>query len=403
MSTKSNIKQFTNEKRFHNKNVQESLALPVIAKCPVGIRFINYASGSNHIESYAATLSYININIHKAYSGLNQTTQTNNTSFIQNGIFVIERAILNVKNILALSALYLAKIALEPFYVFFSKYYTAKKNCKAYLIKNAIHDKLFIQVWCYDNFSINFLWNNGNFGKGILSRSAPTWLNRFEDFTQKNENSVSVEQFTLDRRSKKKGEKSHNINLFGSINAETSSSMEPLQLTPCETLYLSTAVGCLTILDKFNNEFSLEAVWKLLFQTESNSILWSNKLLVEYAVYHFYKSRGWIVKNGLKFSVDFVLYKSGPQSSHSEYSVKIIPVTSGEIKSDSDNLYKSYDQDIRILMSQSRICSQVKKRLFLCYVEIPDLQIPVQIPIYDLSIYKITEISVTRFNPETNR
>lgn len=43
-----------------------------------------------------------------------------------------------------------------------------------------------------------------------------------------------------------------------------------------------------------------------------------NPFLVNYVVYHHYRSLGWVVKSGIKFCVDYLLYKRGPIFSHAE-------------------------------------------------------------------------------------
>ena len=44
-----------------------------------------------------------------------------------------------------------------------------------------------------------------------------------------------------------------------------------------------------------------------------------NPFLVNYAAYHYYRSLGWVVKGGIKFCVDLLLYKRGPVFHHAEY------------------------------------------------------------------------------------
>ena len=44
-----------------------------------------------------------------------------------------------------------------------------------------------------------------------------------------------------------------------------------------------------------------------------------NPFIVQYAVYHHYRALGWVVKNGIKFCVDYLLYRRGPVFSHAEY------------------------------------------------------------------------------------
>lgn len=43
-----------------------------------------------------------------------------------------------------------------------------------------------------------------------------------------------------------------------------------------------------------------------------------NPFLVNYVVYHHYRSLGWVVKGGIKFCVDYLLYKKGPVFNHAE-------------------------------------------------------------------------------------
>lgn len=44
-----------------------------------------------------------------------------------------------------------------------------------------------------------------------------------------------------------------------------------------------------------------------------------NPFLVNYAAYHYYRSLGWVIKGGIKFCVDLLLYKRGPVFHHAEY------------------------------------------------------------------------------------
>lgn len=49
-------------------------------------------------------------------------------------------------------------------------------------------------------------------------------------------------------------------------------------------------------------------------------------LLVSYAAYHHYRSLGWVVRSGIKFCVDWLLYRRGPVFSHSTFSLLMVPV-----------------------------------------------------------------------------
>lgn len=51
----------------------------------------------------------------------------------------------------------------------------------------------------------------------------------------------------------------------------------------------------------------------------SDSLRSDNPFIINYVVYHHYKSLGWVIKSGIKFCVDYLLYKRGPVFNHAEY------------------------------------------------------------------------------------
>lgn len=48
------------------------------------------------------------------------------------------------------------------------------------------------------------------------------------------------------------------------------------------------------------------------------ALQFDNLFLINYIVYHHYRSLGWVVKGGIKFCVDYLLYKRGPVFTHAE-------------------------------------------------------------------------------------
>jgi len=76
---------------------------------------------------------------------------------------------------------------------------------------------------------------------------------------------------------------------------------------------------------------SLQQIW-IAFQTAHlpaqlhlhstiapmQSLQFDNPFLINYVVYHHYRSLGWVVKGGIKFCVDYLLYKRGPVFTHAE-------------------------------------------------------------------------------------
>lgn len=73
---------------------------------------------------------------------------------------------------------------------------------------------------------------------------------------------------------------------------------EKLILTLQEAFFLLYGLGCLQILNLDNNVLSIETAWQLFSKTEQN-------FLEKYVVYHYFKSKGYIVKPGIKFGGDF--------------------------------------------------------------------------------------------------
>lgn len=112
--------------------------------------------------------------------------------------------------------------------------------------------------------------------------------------------------------------------------------VEHLQLTLQEAFFLLWTLDCLTIIDPHTSEpMSLEQIWcsfQLVhlppapplsvpsFSPVSTTLLqFDNPFLIRYMVYHHYRSLGWVVKGGIKFCVDYLLYKRGPVFAHAEY------------------------------------------------------------------------------------
>ncbi len=151
-------------------------------------------------------------------------------------------------------------------------------------------------------------------------------------------------------------------------------------------------------------QLSIQDCWLLFCQ-------YNSQFHVNYAVYHYYRSLGWVPKNGSKFGVNFgnfkkyikhalilfiffflfiVLYESGPSFRHADYAIIVIPIYSDEIEEP-----KSWEW----LLCLNRICTQVKKTLVLCYVSIPK-----NTSLYsNLNEYAIREVIYKRWSPQKNR
>jgi tRNA-splicing endonuclease subunit Sen2 len=142
-----------------------------------------------------------------------------------------------------------------------------------------------------------------------------------------------------------------------------------------------------------------------------------DQFMLSYVVYHHFRSLGWVVRSGIKFGVDFLLYNRGPVFSHAEFAVVILPSYSHPYYSSSDI---HIDPEIKEKKSWwwlhcvNRVQSQVKKSLLLVYVEVPPPTSSCGInegakheETSDiaalLKTYKVREVSLKRWIPNRTR
>ncbi|BGP09293.1 tRNA splicing endonuclease subunit sen2 [Rhodotorula toruloides] len=192
---------------------------------------------------------------------------------------------------------------------------------------------------------------------------------------------------------------------------------EHSQLQPEEAFFLVFAIGCLALTGPSNHSSTVSKrltildTLRLFLLTSCPSLPPSlalapesdprlNRLdspfLLSYAAYHHYRSMGWVVRSGVKFCVDWVLYgQGGPVGGHAEFAVVIVPTYVNPADSAS-NPFRStstfaVDQDPdardeehrrgegerknswRWFHTINRVCSGVKKTLVLLHVVIPPL------------------------------
>ncbi|TVY75824.1 putative tRNA-splicing endonuclease subunit, partial [Lachnellula suecica] len=157
---------------------------------------------------------------------------------------------------------------------------------------------------------------------------------------------------------------------------------EHTQLTLEEAFFLSYALGALTILDPTTNHPIPSASLLTLFRKTSyfpptaNPILApDDPFMVNYVVYHHFRSLGWVPRSGIKFSCDLLLYVRGPVFDHAEFGIIILPSYSDPYWSSNpflQNYVKGKEKRTWHWMNCiNRVITQVKKTLILCYVDIP--------------------------------
>ncbi|CAO1362978.1 unnamed protein product [Diamesa hyperborea] len=81
-----------------------------------------------------------------------------------------------------------------------------------------------------------------------------------------------------------------------------------------EAFFLSHNIGCLDILDLDNNLISTQELWNKFNKLKSNFVDC-------YVAYLYLKSKNWVIKPGIKFGGEFLLYKKSPQQFHASFIV----------------------------------------------------------------------------------
>lgn len=158
--------------------------------------------------------------------------------------------------------------------------------------------------------------------------------------------------------------------------------LEHLQLTSEEAFFLAYGLGILEIRHPRTSEIISIASLFSIFRQNSYfppchifELQPDDPFLLSYTVYHHFRSLGWVVRPGIKFAVDFLLYTRGPVFSHAEFAVMILPAytdsywrsTPSIIEETSKRECKSWQW----LHSINRVQSQVRKSLLLVYVNVP--------------------------------
>ncbi|TAQ83505.1 hypothetical protein B7494_g8170 [Chlorociboria aeruginascens] len=157
---------------------------------------------------------------------------------------------------------------------------------------------------------------------------------------------------------------------------------EHFQLTFEEAFFLSYALGSLTVLDPSTHApFSNRQLFTLFQQsshfppTPNPPLSPDSPFLLSYIVYHHFRSLGWVVRAGIKFSVDYLLYNRGPPFSHAEFAILILPSYSAPYWSSTpfleDYVRGKEKRTWPWLHCINRVITQVKKTLVLVYVDVP--------------------------------
>ena len=157
---------------------------------------------------------------------------------------------------------------------------------------------------------------------------------------------------------------------------------EHLQLNSSEAFFLTYTLGILQIREQATSALlPTEALFTLFRQhsyfppREPQALCPDDPFLLQYVVYHHFRSLGWVVRPGIKFAVDWLLYLRGPVFSHAEFAVIVLPAYTHHCWRSTEELQKSTSKKESKswwwLHCVNRVQSQVRKSLVICYVELP--------------------------------
>ena len=196
---------------------------------------------------------------------------------------------------------------------------------------------------------------------------------------------------------------------------------EHLQLTPSEAFFLVYGLGMLEILDPTSLDIVPTSDLFTIFRTHSyfppfpkSTLHPDDPFLLSYVTYHHFRSLGWVVRPGVKFAVDWLLYLRGPVFSHAEFAVIVLPAftdaywrSTPEIETVTRN---KESKNWWWLHGVNRVQSQVRKSLVLAYVDVPP---PSKLPVASVNCtinveaflrrYKIRELVMKRWVPNRER
>ncbi|KAM8759003.1 tRNA-splicing endonuclease subunit Sen2 isoform 1-T5 [Rhynchonycteris naso] len=129
---------------------------------------------------------------------------------------------------------------------------------------------------------------------------------------------------------------------------------EYLQLSLEEAFFLVYALGCLSIYYE-KEPLTIVKLWKVFSTVQPT-------FRTTYIAYHYFRSKGWVPKVGLKYGTDLLLYRKGPPFYHASYSV-IIELVNDHFEGP---LRRPFSW--KSLATLSRVSVNVSKELMLCYL-----------------------------------
>ncbi|KAI9149483.1 putative tRNA-splicing endonuclease subunit tsp-2 [Paramyrothecium foliicola] len=201
----------------------------------------------------------------------------------------------------------------------------------------------------------------------------------------------------------------------GTPQAATIVNKEHLQLMPEEAFFLTFGLGALVVKDPVSGKpmspmelftlFRQYSYFPPRVEADEPELQPDDNFLVHYAVYHHFRSLGWVPRAGIKFGVDWLLYTRGPVFDHAEFGLIVIPSYSDPLWAASGKMNQR--KTWQWMHSIVRVLAHVTKSLVFVYVDIPP---PSK---FDEALkkgfvevfeqYKVREVMIKRWSSNRNR
>ncbi|OQE19479.1 hypothetical protein PENSTE_c015G09116 [Penicillium steckii] len=190
---------------------------------------------------------------------------------------------------------------------------------------------------------------------------------------------------------------------------------EHLQLSNEEAFFLVYGLGVLRVFDREQNAVIPTSTLLPLLRRhsyfpshpESSTLSPDDPFMLSYVVYHHFRSLGWVVRSGVKFGTDYLLYNRGPVFSHAEFAVIIVPSYNDSYWSETeerrDYVTSKQSRSWWWLHCVNRVQAQVKKSLVICYVEVPPPTGSSEDTGALLAQYQVREFLLRRWIPNRTR
>lgn len=118
-----------------------------------------------------------------------------------------------------------------------------------------------------------------------------------------------------------------------------------------------------------------------------------------YICYHHFRRKNWVVRSGLKFGGDFLLYKQGPAYYHASYVVIIDIFNESNLERNSDLCRR--EMNARDIIGLNRLCESTGKELLIFQIFWPNnLE---NVTNEDIKRIKVKEILMRRWDPNTKQ